>query len=275
MEVPQFGSTDSGQEPVVSAEPQEQAPEDSLASPFLSKIPAQDRAVVGRYIKDWDAGVTKKFQELRGALKPYEQLGPAEELQRHIAVSRNLRQNPEGVFKILWNAFQEQYPDDFEQNLARILELEEAMSNEQQQFEPFQGNGEQQYEPDPNEAFQQNVLTELQELRQFKDQYEQTQQQQEESAQLDNFMKAAHTRYGDFDDDWVLLRLSRHGNIEQAMKEWQQFVGKHSSGPQRQVPKIPGGQGGVPANKVEDVNKLRGKDRRDAVAARVQQLMEG
>ena len=35
----------------------------SISSDFLKNVPDSDRAVVSRYIKDWDAGVTKRFRK--------------------------------------------------------------------------------------------------------------------------------------------------------------------------------------------------------------------
>ena len=85
------GESDSG----VSEEAKESIEEEGLASPFLAKIPPQDSAVVARYIKDWDAGVTKKFQEYSGKLKPYQQYGTPEEIQKYYNLANNLRTNPQ------------------------------------------------------------------------------------------------------------------------------------------------------------------------------------
>ena len=47
----------------------------SLSSPFLNEVAPDHRSIVAPYIKKWDAGVTKKFQEYSSKLKPYESLG--------------------------------------------------------------------------------------------------------------------------------------------------------------------------------------------------------
>jgi hypothetical protein len=260
-----------------SSEPQVQEAAESiegLASPFLAKIPAQDRAIVGKYIKDWDAGVTKRFQEYSGKLKPYEALGPIEELERWRNLHNNFRANPEGVFRIMYEGLQQQYGEDFEQQLVRILGLEEEgeMSDEQGYYEEEQQGGE---EYDENEVFQQNVISELEELRAWRDEQMQAQASQMEEAQLDQVLTALHQRYGDFDDEGVLIRIAAHGDPHKAVQEWRQMVSKYSqNGPQRQAPKVMGGQGGVPSEQV-DAKSLRGEQRKALVAQMLAGLQEG
>lgn len=239
----------------------------SLASPFLSKIPSQDRNVVAKYIKEWDAGVTKKFQEYSGKLKNYEALGNHEDLQRYVAFANTVRNDPEKVFKLMWEGLNTQYGDEFESNLLRILELEAAM-NEEPQYDPNQG-----YEqPDENQVFQQNVTSELEEIRQWKEQQEQARQFEEEKAQLDGVLEMMHNKFGDFDNTWIIQRLSEHGDVNKAVKEWNDMIGKYTqNGAQRQAPKVMGGHGGVPNEQV-DMAKLKGKDRRDAVMGLLAQI---
>lgn len=271
MEVPEFGASEpNGQTENTNPEPvgQESAPED-LASPFLAKIPSQDRAIVSRYVKDWDAQVTQKFQEYSSKLKPWEQLGmPPEEVQKHLSVAQALRQNPQQVFKLMWENFQQTQGDNFQSFLFDTLGLSQEEGEQLMNEYGDDGQGFEENFEDPNEVFQQNVTSELEELRNWKQQFEQSQQEAEQMAQLDSFMEELHNKSGiDFDDEWVLQRIAQHGDAQRALKEWTQMISKHSSQVQkRTAPKIPGGQGGVPANQV-DVNKLRGKDRKQAVAA--------
>jgi hypothetical protein len=237
-----------------------------LASPFLSNIPAADRAVVGRYIKDWDAQVTKKFQSYAERVKPYEALGKVDEITPYVNFARNFQRDPEAVFRLMWNGLQEQYGDQFDTELARILqlEMEEAMSDEYDGQE-YEDQGVEGY--DPNEVFQQNVVEELGSFRQFMEDYQANQLRAEEEKQLDGVLTAMHQHYGDFDDDWVLQRIAVHGNVQQAHNEWKAMVAKYGGGQgtPRQAPRVMGGQGGVPSNNV-DPSKVRGKDRRQLVA---------
>ena len=167
------------------------------------------------------------------------------------------------MFKLMWEGLQSQYGDQFDEHLARILGLEAQ--------EMFDSNYEQepQYEqegPDPNEVFQQNVMQELEELREWRSSFEQAQEDAVGQAQLDSVLQDMHNNYGQFDDNFILLQLSQHGNVEQAIQAWNQLLGQYGSPqPQRQAPRIMGGQGGVPSGQV-NTEQLRGKDRREMVA---------
>ena len=256
----------------VSATPppvgQDGSVDEGLASPFLNEVSPDHRAIVAPYIKKWDAGVTKKFQEYSSKLKPYESLGhPVEELQKFVNLGRHIQTNPENVFKIMWDGLQQQYGENFQAELFRILQLEaeEEMSNEAE-------SGYFQEESDPNEQFQQNVAAELEELRAWREETVAAQQSAAENQQLDYVLHAMHNKFGDFDDNWILTRLAEHGNVDQAVKEWQMMLGRYSqsNGAQRQAPKVMGGQGGVPSGQV-DTKALRGKDRRQIVEAMLEQ----
>lgn len=246
---------------------------EGLASPFLAKIPPQDRDIVGRYIKDWDAGVTKRFQEYSGKLKPYEQLGTVDEIVKWQNLHNNFRYNTEWVFKTMYEGLLEQYGENFETELARILGVEgEEMSD---------WNGEQEYEeadsgvPDESEIFQQNVIQELEDLRAWREEQMQAQASQEENAQLDRVLTALHQKFGEFDDEGVLVRLAAHGDPIKAVQEWKSMISRYSqNGSSRQAPKVMGGQGGVPSEQV-DTKSLRGVDRKAAVAQMLAGLQEG
>ena len=265
MDAVEFGN---GSEPVGS----EEIPEEySLASPFLNGMPEEHRTLLSPYVKKWDGQVTKKFQDYSNMLKPYQALGPVEELQKYSNFANNFRQDPEGLFRLMWNGLQEQYGDDFQSELLRILELQEEQ--EMSEDYGYSGEEEQPVGPDPNEAFQQNVMQELNELREWRANFERQQEEAVGQEQLDSVLDQMHTAYGDFNDDFITLELSKHGDVAQAMQAWNELIGKYSSQqtPQRQAPKIMGGQGGVPSGQV-DTDKLRGNQRRDAVANMLAQL---
>ena len=64
---------------------------------------------------------------------------PVEELQKYVNLANNFTRDPENVFRVMWNMFQQQYPDDFDKQLARILQFEEeAMSEDYDQQGEYQ-----------------------------------------------------------------------------------------------------------------------------------------
>ena len=242
---------------------------ESLASPFLNEVSPDHRAIVAPYIKKWDAGVTKKFQDYAGKLKQYEKYGDPTQLDRYYNFGRNFERDPEAAFRLMWQGMQTQFGDNFDTELARILELQEELEMSEDYGQDFDGADYQ--EPiDDNTIFQQNVSSELEELRAWKEEQVAAQQSAEENQQLDSVLDAMHTKYGDFDNNWILVRLAEHGNIDRAVKEWNQMLSRYSQGTQRQAPKVMGGQGGVPSGQI-DTKSLRGKDRREIVANMLEQ----
>lgn len=253
-------TTGFGNEQPVVPEP---AQEESLGNQFLSKIPEQDRPIVQKYVKDWDAGVTKRFQDLNGKLKPYQTLGELQEVQRYVNFGKSFRTNPQArdeLFRQMWGAYQQQFGDDFE---TKILELLQIQQEQEMQEQEELG----QEPPDEFTTFQTNVTSELEELRAFKDEILGEREASQEMEQLDTVLKTMHTQYGDFNEKFILSQFAMGATIPQAIKAWNDLkaeVGTQGN-PKRQPPLTTGGgQGGVPNEQV-DVSKLKGQDRRNAV----------
>jgi hypothetical protein len=243
----------------------------SLANPFLNGMPEEHRTLLSPYVKKWDGQVTKKFQDYSNRLKPYEALGPVEELQKYYNFANNFRSDPETLFRLMWKGLEEQYGDSFQQELLRILEIEQEMSDD---YESVEEAPEAPVGRDPAlEQFQNSVMQELNELREWRANFEQSQEEAMGQEQLDDVLGQMHNAFGDFNDDFIVMELAKHGDVQQAMKAWNALIGKYSSqqAPARQAPKIMGGQGGVPSGQV-DTDKLRGADRKQAVANMLAQL---
>ena len=261
--LPEFGQTD---QPESSPETTESSEDTSLLNLYLKDIPPQDRDIVARYAKQWNQGATKKFQEIHGKYKPYKDLGEVEELVKYRNLANNLRANPEGFFKIMFDGLREQYGDTFETEITRILGVDDV-SDEYEGEEEVEGGYE---EPDQNQIIQENVLRELDELREWREQQETEKYEAEQDRQFDAVLSAMHNKFGDFDDRIMTQLLAEHGDIGKAVEDWNRTIGKFSQGSQRQAPKVLGGQGGVPSGNI-DPKTLRGKDRRDLVNAWLEQ----
>ena len=251
-------------ESVSSAEPVGNADVESLAEGFLAGIPAQDRAIVGRYVKQWDSGAQKKFREYQDRIKPYQELGELEELRKYQQFGQRFKENPGVIFQAMLKEFHSRAGDQFQPELQRLLGIEEA-----QQMSNNYDQGEQEYSdvPDENETFRQNVSSELEEIRAWKAEQQEQAEFQQQMQILDNVISTMHNKHGDFDDDYIVSRLAAGRNPLEAIQDWNKLTGQFSSGrTPRQAPNTLGGQGGVPSNQVNPA-ALRGKDRKSAVQA--------
>lgn len=209
-----------------------------LANPFLANIPEMDRRVVEKYVKDWDAGVTKRFQEYTDKIKVYDEFGDVGNIQTAMTLMQELSSNPV-EFVARTQEFINENPELFQELMDDMLE------NEQDQ------NPQEQQQYDPNERNSQ----EIQELRSQLDSFRDGQEEQEQLKMLDNVMEKLHTDSGPFNDEFVLLKISQGLSPEDAVKSWNEAVGDIDSRKGPQAPRLLPGQGGTPLDQV-DKSKL-------------------
>lgn len=231
--------------------------DNSLASGFLQRVPEEHRTLLEPYVKQWDAGVTRRFQQLQSQVDPFKDI-----LSEGVDAEQ---------VKNAWNLYQ--LLDTNPQYLYQLLktELETGDQGQQQvppqgaEGDPFQGlppEVRQQFEQQAKllEALANHVLSEK----------EMTEIQQQD-AELDAFMGQLHTEYdnpvfGKFDDDYVMAKMARGMDADVAIKEYfaavQQVVtarDQAGNGPGAQAPPILSG-GGAPLMGGTDVKKASSKD---------------
>lgn len=245
---------------------------DSLSEGFLKGIPENELPIVEKYVKDWDSGVTKKFQEIHETYAPYKTLGEIDELQKAVEVARFVNEKPEEAFRILKD----------------ILGIEDEDANQQTPSNPttqqqlLQG---QQGVPDLSEYLNpvNSRVDQMQQLLESlaKD-YLGTKQAQDEAkaeAEFDDFMKTLHSDHGEFDDSYVMAYIS--GKIEslpdnasdaqiaalgaEAVKSFNDMLIKHGARPQSTPPPALYGNGSSPSSQ-QSIADLSRQDRVALVA---------
>jgi hypothetical protein len=273
----------------------------SLASQFLDRVDPAHRAVVEPYVKQWDAGVTRRFQELHSQYQPYAQLGDIESLQQAVGIAQMLDENPWQIYGILHESLMgQQPPQDFGQQQGF-----QQQQFPQQQFPPTgQMNGQQygqqyggQQQSNPFGQQQQGLSDQgqipeavQQELGQLKQivttlaqhviQGTQEKTQAEEDAELDQFVQGLHDEFGDFDERFVLGQIVSGMNPDDAIKSWNDTISTHVQTHVQKnngVPHILGG-GGVPTGQQLTPKDLDRKQTQSLVAdalARAAQARQG
>lgn len=255
----EFGSLGSDDTPVgdFSGETENT---DSLANPFLQGVDEADRAVVEKYIKDWDANVTRKFQEIHENYRPYKDLGAEPEvLGNAMQLFMALNNDPAETLRLLQEGYKD-YMADFDdpleggthQTLPEYEGLPPAAADEikmlREKVSKF-------------DSFMQESMTEK--------------QQQAEMAQLDKVLKDMHNKHGDFDEDYVLVQLANGHSPEDAIKKYNAFVDKVvGSQSKKPAPRLPSG-GSLPNGQV-DASKIKNpKDRKALVQQILAAKLEG
>lgn len=257
-----FGASDE----TASPEPTVETEDYSLLPGFLKDIPEQDRAIVEKYTKPWDAGVTQKFQTIHNdyktKLQPWESLGHSpEEVQAALEVVKTFNEYPGDAYRAMQTILQNELPE--------LWEELNAGANNVTDYQEDPAGGQEEYGDDLPPALQQMIesLTgRLDQIDQRFTQQEQTATEEQQFAQFDAMMDNLHTRHGNFDDDWVTLQIMKGTDPEAAVKKYQEFEsGIRNSQNTRPAPPIIGGQGGVPSDQV-DTAKVRGGARQDLIA---------
>lgn len=194
----------------------------------LSSIPEQLRPAVEPAFKQWEANVTKKFQdhaEYRKGWEPYEQLGvnnvDPEQLEQLLAFNE-LAADPEQFDEWLYNAAQERG-------------LLDAMQNEESsESDPYGGLfGDEPSEGLNEEKIQQMIAEQLGPLQEQAQAQQQQAALQEATDLIQSELDALHKEHGDFPDEIVCqLAMGYDGpeGIKQAFKDYQTIVAQAERG---------------------------------------------
>lgn len=230
---------------------------DSLASPFLEQIPEADRETVARYIKGWDAQVTSKFQQVHDQYKPYKDLGDVDTLTQAQQLYNLIENDPKQVYELLAQEYADKTPATTE--------------------------------PDPNDIF--NQLPEPvkakfatldkhdQVLEMMAQDYIQRQEREkhaQEEKELDDYMGALQKKHGEFDQEYVLMKMSSGMDGDKAVGAWnsmiQARVNKAGSSSQNAPSVLSGGGGFATAGK--DINTLNSNETKALVAKMMEQMSQ-
>ena len=243
-----------------------------FGSQFLSdNVPEEHRAIVEQYIKPWDGNVTKKFQELQGKVKTYEELGDPQYLTNARNVLQEIQESPVDFY----NYFRDYLLENAQtiQEVYGIEDINQALGIAMDQME----NGGMENGMDPGslpefegvrqqfvEKFQ-TLEKQLEEVSSKTSNFEQSQREQEQMAILDSTLEKMHTEHGDFDEEFVLTKIASGRTPDQAIQEYQKLI-QSVIDSQSKPPTLMNGPSGTPLDQV-DKTKLRDPKFRKALGA--------
>lgn len=221
-----------------------------FARGILNEIPEEDRSIVQKHIKTWDGNVTKKFQEYTGKLKPYEELGSLEDVQAALEVIQLMNEDPLEFYNQITAALNQhgilkedapmtdfnlpEYEGLPEPVVQKIQQLEEMLSGTSSRFDEFMAS----------------------------------QEEAKVMQQVDSLLSTLHNKHGEFDEDWVLMQMSRGVAPDDAVKAFHSNVVQKYSSPRKPPAALLGGAGSVPSGQA-DFSKMTQQEKK---AWAVQQL---
>lgn len=236
----------------------------SLAAEFLQQVPEAQRPLIEPHIKKWDAGVTKRFQELHSQYQPYKEIGAdPEQLQQAWALAQALEQRPEEIYQVL---------KDYYEN-------GEGAQQQGLQPQPPGAQEEEVYSQLPPEIVQRLDRNDrmLEQMAQYILNSRQKESEAAEDAELDETFSSLRESHGDFDEDWVLVKISQGMDPAQAVQSWQSMIQQQinaASGAGEGLPPILGGGGSLPAETLNIKDMPRNKVK-ELVAGLVSSVNQG
>jgi hypothetical protein len=237
--------------------------EASLSGDFLKNIPDADRAVVSRYVKDWDSGVTKRFQDIHNEYAPYKELGSVEEIQQAIEVYNLLDNSPEVIYEPLKQHFNETQQQIPQQQVPQTPpgQLDPQI---QQALDPFLKPLQSRLEE------QQGLMEKMAQAILLGNQKE---QEAAEDKALDQYLAELEQRHGKFDQRAILLGIYEGKDGDQAVKEWKDSLSQYMPQQQPSIPPPLMG-GSVPSDNV-DVGSMSNSDVKQLTAQVFAALQNG
>ena len=243
----QIGGIDptTGYDPVAGEAPDSPG---SMVNPFLKNVNPADRPVLERYLKDWDANVTRRFQSIHDQYRPYKSLGDVETIQSAMAVYNMLDSDPMKIYNLL----QESLADEI------------AASGQQPQFQP----GVQPEVSGPHEIWGEMPPAAIEKLGQMEQLLtamaqrlvdgDKRQKQADDDAHLETTLNGLREKFGDFDEEYVLSKMFRGMKPEEAVQAYKQFVsGIVSQNGSRPAPRVLTGAGSIPTGQQPANNDQR------------------
>lgn len=250
------------------------------AQGILSSIPEAERPIVEKYIKQWDADVTRRFQSVHSEYDGWKPLKDAgydpEEVSQAVALVEALNQDPQGTVKAVAEAYGitlQQAAVAVQEAIAPVTPQQGAPALTPQQAAQAQGITEQQFQQLPPEVQQRLQMVDV--MAQLFIQQQQAQEQQAADQQLEKTLTDLKTKHGDFNDQWVLSLAYQTGDIEGAVQQYKQLEAQLKGPGQATTPAptVLGSGGGLPESNV-DVTKLNSKDTKALVTQMLDQAKQ-
>lgn len=231
---------------------------DNVVDAFINKIPEVDRAIVQKYVPDWNKGVTERFQAIHKEYEPWKNLGvDFESVQNAIMVMQMAEQDPLEFFKNVRD---------------RLIEMEFDLSD----IETPSGNNNTPVgngSPLPEfEGLNQGFVdrfTKLEEgiesIMNFVNESKSEKENATAQQQLDKILADLENKHGKFDHPAIIARLVNGMNPEEAIKDYKKVI-ESLNNPQRDTPPPVLGGGRTALDQVDASKVKNGQSRRALIA---------
>lgn len=224
-----------------------------LYEEFVSQIPKEQLPLIQPHLDKFGPKLNEIHQQL-DQYSMYEGVDP-EQAQQAFELYNYFLESPQEVYE----ALRQQYGDEI---------ADEVTDQMQQQSDQDQGQQtDPQYQQLQQQLQQQQQMVE--QMAQIMIQQQQSQQQQQEDSELETYLDSLKQQHGEFDEEYVLLKMSQGMDGDKAVQAYQKLA-KSNAMPQTS-PTLSGG--GVIPQESLDVTKLQSKDVKNLVASALQRSL--
>lgn len=219
-----------------AAAPQ-QAPAEPVLSEFaqgvLKDIPEAERAVVAKYLPQWDANVTRRFQQVQSTYAPIQPLLDDGLTTEDLEVAAKL-------YMLLDSS-----PQEAVDMLVKQLGLEVGSGPGQPQTPPAPGSD---LVDTPTIQLPPDLEQQLKNINQFMEatalqqqQQAQAQVQAQQDADLEQYLTLLRQEKGDFDEDFVLTKMMMGMDGADAVEAYRKIAGPSAASAPQAPPVLSGG----------------------------------
>lgn len=253
-----FGSQDQGESFVASdgiAEAQDAAPPVDTGHPawqeILGAVPEMFHGQIRPTLEKWDKGVQEQLEKTRGEWRDYQFIREAGIEPQTVQYALNIIQAMQNDPRAFYDSLGDYYK--FSQQGAQQALVDEESTELQ----------------DPYAAQLQKMQQDMETMARALYAQQQKEKQAQEDAALEKELSSLRTKYGEYDEQYVLGLMANGQDGESAVRAYKTLEGKlrGSNGQAAaQVPRIMGSGGGAPTSGAVDPRKLDASGRKALVA---------
>lgn len=227
----------------------------SFVQEILKGAPPEHVSLMEPYIKKFDAGVTRRFQDLNNQYKPYANLGWDEDTASQMAeIYRVINEEPERLYYALRDQL----------DLAEEAQNGESVGSESD-------SGFQELPAEFMNQFNQQQQA-LEALAQIVLDNQRAQAEANDDREYDNYLNLLRQEYGDFDERYVHSLISNGMDGEAAVKQWQEMLNTALQQAAQSTDGLPpavlssAGGGAIPQGQSQNLGQIPSKDIRNLIA---------
>jgi hypothetical protein len=231
---------------------------------ILNAVPEEYHASLIPQLKEWDAGVSRRFQKIHDKYAPLEELSEAydpDELREAVNVYQALNTDPQNTWELIGKAYG-----------LSPQQVSQAASISEDEGEDFELDDlppaikKKLAKLDVHDEALNAIAGELLNRQA-------AEKEAQEDAEFEEYMEELHDTYGEFEDDFVIGMIAAGIDGAEAVERFNEIIASRAPVVNKTMPKVMSSGGGVPTQRVDFTN-LSNQDTQALIAEMLRQSHE-